>query len=324
MKKYILLIVTIIAFLNLNAQKQKVIFDCDLGGDIDDAFAVALLLCSLEEFEILGLCMDHGHTPGRAKIACKMLYETGMENIPVYVGPHTPGIVGEHTELAGEDCQVLWADDFDLLLPQKQSAVDFMIDALNKYPGEIILFTVGPVDNIGAMLDKDPDILKKAKKVVSMFGSIEKGYGGGKPEAEWNVRGSIVAGKKLMESGADIVLAPLDVTDHVIFDDKYLNALAMRKTPLTDAVASLYSLWYRHADWATTPKMFDGVAIGMVLWPELFTTKKAFIYVDEKGFTRVDKNKKPNCTVGITIKDKEFIQRMAQKILRQNFRRNNN
>jgi len=309
--------------LQLSAQKQKVIFDCDLGGDIDDAFAVALLLSSQEEFEILGFCMDHGNTPLRGKLACKMLYDCGLEHIPVYVGRQTPGIVGEHAELDnGKSGQMTWADGFTQHEPQQKPAADFIIETLNKYPGEVILFTVGPVDNMADIIDKDPDALKKAKQVIAMFGSIETGYGGGAPSAEWNVRGSIAAAKKFMNSGANILLAPLDCTDHVIFNDKYLTAIFNRHTPLTDALGGLYALWYAHADWAVQPKMFDGVAVGMALWPELFETMEMHVYVDDKGFTRVDETKKPNCTVGIKIDDDVFLRRMYRKLVEQNYFRN--
>lgn len=323
MKKLnLFLTILIFASLNLSAQKQKVIFDCDLGGDIDDAFAVALLLTNQEEFEILGFCMDHGNTPGRGQVAAKMLYETGMENIPVYLGRHTPTVVGHDTKPEGKSTQMIWAEDFDLLKPQKKSAADFIIETLNKYHGEVILFTVGPVDNIGDVIDKDPEALKKAKQIVSMFGSIEIGYGGGKPNAEWNVVASVAAGQKLMTSGANITLAPLDITDHVIINDKYLNAIAMRNTPLTNALGSLYALWYKHAPYALQPKLFDAVAVGMVLWPELFETKKAYVYVDDQGFTKVDENKEPNCTVGVKINDEEFLLRMSRRLIEQNFKRN--
>lgn len=316
-----ILSVALILFIQISvfAQKQKVIFDCDLGGDIDDAFALALLLTSQEEFDILGITLDHGNTTGRAELACKILYETGLGHIPVYAGDHTPTVVGEQTELEGFSTQMMWSKGFDKLKPRKEHAVDFIMTSLNAYPDEIVLVTVGPVDNIAGVLDKDPDILKKAKKVVSMFGSIEVGYGGGQPVAEWNVRGSIEAGKRLMESGANISLAPLDITDHVIMKDEYLMAIAMRNTPLTNAISSLYALWYRHADWAVTPKMFDGVAIGMVLWPELFTTREAHVYVDDKGFTRIDENKAPNCSIGVSIKDQVFLDRMLVRILQQNY-----
>jgi len=305
----------------VQAQKQKVIFDCDLGGDIDDAFAVALLLTSQEEFEILGLCMDHGNTPGRGQLALKMLYETGLDYIPVYIGRHTPTVVGEDTELEGASIQYLWAKGFDELEPEKQSAADFIIESLNRYPGEVILFTVGPVDNIADVIDKDPEALKKAKRVVSMFGSINVGYGGGAPSAEWNVRGSIEAGRKLMNSGADILLAPLDVTDHVIYNNNYLTAMFNRQTPLTDALGALYALWHRHADWAIQPKMFDGVAIGMVLWPELFKTRKAHVYVDDKGYTRVDESKSPNCSYGYEVDADKFLNLMYRKVVEQNYQR---
>lgn len=321
MKKILLFSFALLLNVGLFAQKQKVIFDCDLGGDIDDAFALALLLTSQEEFEILGITLDHGYTPGRAELACKLLYETGLDHIPVFAGDHTPSIVGEQTNLEGASTQMTWSKGFDKLLPQKEHAADFIIRMLNTYPGEVILFTVGPVDNIAKLLDKDPGVLKKARQIVSMFGSINVGYGGGEPEAEWNVRASIAAGKRLMESGANILLAPLDITDHVIIRDDYLTAIAMRNTPLTEALGSLYALWYKHADWAVDAKMFDGVAIGMILWPDMFTTQRAYVYVDDKGFTRVDNTKDPNCTIGVTIKDKAFIDKMAYRILHQDLHR---
>lgn len=323
MLKYFLSIFLILAtILPLSAQKQKVIFDCDLGGDIDDAFALALLLTSQDELEILGFCMDHGNTPGRGQLACKMLYECGLENIPVFIGRHTATVVGEQTEPEGRSRQMLWAEGFETIKPQAKPAADFILETLNKYPGEVILFTVGPVDNIADVLDKDPGALKKAKQVVAMFGSIKTGYGGGEPSAEWNVRGSIAAGKKLMNSGANLLLAPLDCTDHVIYPENFLLALSMRNTPLTHALGSLYSLWFRHAEWATRPKMFDGVAVGMVLWPELFETQKAFVFVDDKGFTRVDETKPANCSYGETINDQDFLKRLHEKLMMQNFKRN--
>lgn len=79
-------IILLLLIYSLVAQdKQKVILDCDLGDDIDDAFAVALTLIS-PEFEVLGLVMDYGNTPKRAQIACRMLYKIGREDIPVVMG----------------------------------------------------------------------------------------------------------------------------------------------------------------------------------------------------------------------------------------------
>lgn len=319
--RFILINFLFLFSISISAQKQKVIFDCDLGGDIDDAFAVALLLCSQDEFEILGFCMDHGNTPGRGQLACKLLYQCGLENIPVYLGRHTPTVVGTETKPEGKSTQMIWSEDFETIEPEKKPAADFIIETLNKFQGEVILFTVGPVDNFADVVDKDPDALKKAKQVVSMFGSVEKGYGGGAPSAEWNVRGSIGAAKKMMNSGANILLAPLDCTDHVILNDKYLTAIFNRQTPLTNALGALFSLWYKHADWAIQAKMFDGVAVGMVLWPELFETREAHVFINDEGFTKIDPTKPANCTIGMKINDEKFLNLMYRKIAEQNFKR---
>ena len=53
MKKLIILL--LFAFQVFGQQKQKVIFDCDLGDDIDDAYALGLLLSMQDRYEILGI-----------------------------------------------------------------------------------------------------------------------------------------------------------------------------------------------------------------------------------------------------------------------------
>lgn len=314
---FLLIFITLFLFAGSYGQKQKVIFDCDLGGDIDDAFALALLLNCQDEFDILGITMDHGETMGRARIACKMLYLTGLENIPVYVGRPTPNIVGKDKELAGPSNQYLWAQDFTLLKPQEKPASDFIIECLDKYPGEIILFTVGPVCTIGEILDRRPDVLKKAKRVVSMFGSFYVGYGGSKPCPEWNVLADVASARKLLASGGNLTFAGLDVTDHVILEQPMREWLIMRQSPLTISLTQLYSFWYKQADWAQQPKMFDAVALGMVLWPELFETKKVHVTISDEGMTLINPYEKPNCTIGTFIKKEEFLERMMKKIIWQ-------
>ena len=130
--------------------KQKVILDCDLGDDIDDAFAVGLILAS-PEFEVLGLVMDFLDTGKRAEVACRLLSETGREDIPVVAGRKT----GE-----GNASQLNWAAGFDKVKPVEEEAADFIIRNLREYPGEVILFTVGPVPNL-------QDVMRKIRKPSS-------------------------------------------------------------------------------------------------------------------------------------------------------------
>jgi purine nucleosidase len=303
------------------APKQKIIFDCDLGGDIDDAFALALVLTS-PELEVLGVVLDHGDTSGRAKVAGKLLYELGLENISVIVGRPTPGIVDTQQGIAPPSHQFAWAKDFDRLKPSDQSAADFIIENLKKYPREVILLTVGPVCNIQDVLKKDPEALKLAKRVVSMFGSFYMGYDTGPvPSAEWNVRADVASARVFIAGGSQPVLAGLDVTTFVTLGSLQREALRKRKTPLTDALSDLYTLW-RKEEWSRPdPTLFDAVAVGMVLWPELFTTRKAHVKVIEGGWTVIDESQSPNCEIGMTIQKDEFIRRMMDRLLKQDLRR---
>lgn len=323
MKNIIFTLLSILIITNslYSGEKQKIIFDCDLGGDIDDAFAMALILSS-PEFEVLGFVMDHGNTPKRALVACRMLYECGLEHIPIVVGSHTPLIVGEESELAGESHQFVWAEGFGKVKPIKQNAADFIIENLKKFPNEIILFTVGPVPNIRDVIEKEPNALKLAKKVVSMFGSFYMGYAtGSKPIPEWNVRADIGSAKMFVNSGVNPLFAGLDITTFVKLNEENRTRLLYRNSPLTDALCGLYTLWRFESYAYPNCTMFDGVAVGMVLWPELFTTKKVHVTVDDRGYTLIDETKKPNCEIGVTIDSEEFINRMMKRLLKQNLMR---
>ena len=288
------------------AGKQKVILDCDLGDDIDDAFAVGLILAS-PEFEVLGLVMDFLDTGKRAEVACRMLYETGREDIPVVAGRKT----GE-----GKAPQLQWASGFEKVKPVDEAAADFIIRNLRENPGEVVLFTVGPVPNMKDIMEKDPEALKLAKRVVSMFGSFYMGYGRSPvPSAEWNVKADADAARSFLSSGVNHLFAGLDVTTYVNLDQGDRDRLAQRNSPLTDSLMALYTLWANQRDPEPDPILYDAVAVGMVLWPELFTTRKAFVKVTDEGYTVIDESMEPNCEIGMSINKEEFIRRSMKRYL---------
>jgi purine nucleosidase len=304
--------IILILSVNVSAQKQKVIFDCDLGDDIDDAYALALLIAS-PELDILGIVMDYGNTPKRAQIACRMLYETGRENIPVVIGRKTVDNFSN---------QFYWGEGFSSVQPVKQGAADFIIEMLKKYPDEVILITVGPVPNMSDILDKEPDALKLAKHIYAMFGSFYMGYGSSPiPSAEWNVVADVKASKKFVNSGAKITYAGLDITTYVKLKYELIELLGNRKSPLTDAVVGLYSLWGLGHDTKPEPVLYDAVNVSMILWPELFKTRKAFVKVTDEGYTVIDESKEPNCEIGISVDTKEFFNKYMDRLMKQNLTR---
>ncbi len=314
----------------VSGEREKVLFDCDIGSDIDDAYATALLLAS-PEIELVGITVGHARTADRAPLALRMLWETGLDHIPVHVGRETPLVTlrdGEPHEQFAEapyQRQFHWARGFDRLKPREQPAAEFIVETLRAAPGEITLLTVGPVTNIGDALEIDPDVLGNAKRVVSMYGSIRSGYDGGEAQREWNVLADAASSRvfdaAVQAGGANVVYVPLDVTDHVRLDADRRLHLHMRGTPLTDAVTSLYSLWRDEEKGQTTPRLFDAVAVGFILWPDLFGVERGRVTVDERSMTLFEPGAEPTSTVALEIDDAEFIERMVARYLEQELRR---
>jgi inosine-uridine nucleoside N-ribohydrolase len=124
----------------------KVIVDMDIGDDIDDAFALGLLLQS-PEIDIVGITTAWGDTALRAQLLERMLRETGHSRIPVAQGIHTTGNPQPFT-------QARYAQRGQL--PARIDAVDFMLDQIKRQPGEITLLALGPLTNVGAAISATP------------------------------------------------------------------------------------------------------------------------------------------------------------------------
>lgn len=256
---------------------EKVIIDTDIGDDIDDAFAIALALKS-PELEILGISTTFGDTEARAKIVDRLLGEAGRSDIPVLAGGPTKTTNVMNQKRYGEVGHFAKASH--------ASAVDFILDQVRHYPGQITLIAIGPLMNVGALIDKDPATFLKLKRVVMMGGSIECGYGElwfcpqRGPDAEWNIINDIPSAKKLFLSGVPLYVMPLDSTQ-LKLDETKRAFLFKQGTPLTDALTLLYHEWGQQ-----TPTLFDPVTVAFILDPKICPTEPMHIRVDDKGFTR--------------------------------------
>jgi len=257
------------------SQAEKIIIDTDIGDDIDDAFALALALES-RELEILGITTTSGDTKTRAKLVDRILGEAGREDIPVAAGMPTP----PRTAFT----QRAYAEGGHFTRNSHPAAVDFILDQIRRHPGQITLVAIGPLFNVGALIDRDPETFRKLRRVVMMGGSIDRGYGDAHgrptaPEPEWNVANDIPGAQKLFASRVPIYEMPLDSTQLKM--DEVKRAFLFRQgTPITNALTILYHEWGQE-----TPTLYDPMTIAYILKPELCPVQAISIRVDERGMT---------------------------------------
>jgi inosine-uridine nucleoside N-ribohydrolase len=273
----------------------RVILDTDIGTDIDDAFALALIINS-PELQLLGVTTVSGDTAARARLAAKFLWEAGgkWRQVPVVAG--VPGS-------AQPIEQTRWADDFAGPQLLKESAVDFLRGQFHRRPGEITLIAIGELTNVAALLKADPLVAKKIKRIVLMGGSIARGYApGSKPEAEWNIKSNPSAARAVFTSGIPILMAPLDVTAMLQLDAAARSRIFNQGRPVMNALAALYHLWKNE-----TPTLFDPMAVALVIDPNLCQTQELAIEVDDQGFTRVVEGKPANAVVGMHTDPAKFF-----------------
>lgn len=279
---------------------QKVILDTDIGDDIDDAFALALALKS-PGLDILQVNADFGDTPLRARLLKRFLKSAGREDIPVGVGVQT--------QTASGFTQRRYAERVPAGDVPTRDAVESTLELIRKYPGEITLITIGPLVNVGAMIDKDPATFRKLKRVVMMGGSVSLGYLSDSgpyylelpgPEPEWNISQEIPGARKLFASGVPIYMMPLDATQLKLEEVKR-GILFRHDSPITDQLLILYVQWGQ-----LTPTLYDPMAVAYAIDPRFCPTTPMRIRVDDKGDTRPEPGE-PNAEVCLKSDAQKFF-----------------
>jgi purine nucleosidase len=290
-----------------NDTPQLAILDTDIGDDIDDAFALALVLRS-PEIKLLGITTAFGDTELRARLVDRYLRAVGRPEIPVLAGVPTP-----HDNVFS---QRAYAEQS----PARKhgDAVTFLLGQIHRYPGQITLIAIGPLGNVAAAIKRDPATFRQLKRVVMMGGSVYRGYDDAHgvkstPDAEWNINRDPAGAQALFASGVPIFMMPLDSTRiHLQF--KQREAIFAHGSPLTDQLTLLYHQWSAGADGhPANPTLFDPVAVTYAIRPDLCPATPLHIEVDEKGFTRPTPGE-PNAQVCLKSDEKGFLELLETRL----------
>jgi inosine-uridine nucleoside N-ribohydrolase len=271
-----------------------VIYDTDIGDDIDDTWALTLLLKS-PELDLKLVTTDKNNTEERARIVARILEVAGRTDVPIGIG------IRQSDKPVRQSA---WVKDYDLAkYPGKvhEDGVQALIDTIMKSPRQITLICVGPVPNIEAALEREPRISGKAR-FVGMHGSVRRGYGGKKtPDAEYNVRADPAACRAALSAGWDVTITPLDTCGLVHLKGEKYAAVRDCRDPVIRALMENYRIWLgKNPERAEkqSSTLFDTVAVYLALSQELCVMERLGIRVDDRGYTLIDPEaKKMDCAM---------------------------
>ncbi|PPV07735.1 nucleoside hydrolase [Xanthomonas bromi] len=264
-------------------QAEKVVVSTDVGDDVDDAFALGLLLRS-PQVQVLGVASAWGDTTLRVQLLQRLLQQAGRSDIPLAVGKPTTSTIAFS--------QARWAAKGQLPTGLPDAAA-MILQQARRHPGEVTLLVLGPMTDAALAQQRDPAGFAKLKRVVAMGGSVRVGYGksayrpASAPAAEYNIVSDVAAAQRVFAAGVPIVLLPLDATQ-ITLEEPERIALFAHGDGLTDALTQLYYQW-RNTDqpWASaTPTVFDAVPVAWLLRPALCPTTPLHLDVDAQGYTR--------------------------------------
>jgi inosine-uridine nucleoside N-ribohydrolase len=275
-------------------KKIPVILDTDIGDDIDDTWALGLLLRS-PELDLRLVTTDYLNTEYRARIVARLLEVAGRTDVPIGIGIKTGDAEGP---------QAPWIKDFDWSKYKGKvikDGVQALIDTIMHSTQRVTIISIGPPPNLKAALDREPGIAQRAS-FVGMFGCVRRGYDGKtKPEPEWNVKCDVGASRRVLSAPWDITITPLDTCGLVRLEGKRYAAVRESKDPLIRAVIENYRIWCgknpERADSASST-LFDTVAVYLAISRELLVMEELGIRVTDDGMTVADPGaKKMNCAL---------------------------
>jgi inosine-uridine nucleoside N-ribohydrolase len=218
---------------------KKILFDTDIGSDIDDAVCLAYLLAH-PECDLLGITTVSGEPVKRARMASAMCIAGGRE-IPIYPGAAEPLLIEQPQKTASQAAALgNWKHEYEF--PEDQ-AISFLRDTIRANPGEVTLLAVGPLTNIGLLFATHPEIPELLDALVLMAGVFLSNDPVQK-HMEWNVKCDPHAAVVVYEEAVRVHRSiGLDVTRHVTMPADEVRRRF--EAPLLKPVLDFAEVWFQ-------------------------------------------------------------------------------
>ncbi|MFL6625074.1 MAG: nucleoside hydrolase [Vitreoscilla sp.] len=286
----------------------KVILDTDFNTISDDGQALAMLaqLDAAGKLDLLGVTVATGNAwlEQETSDALKAVERLGIErSIGVYVGAKY-GLLHDYASYLDEVAKFGPAIDYvgafsspppaspaDLVAPpdgfathtrpQRQHAVDFLIEQVHRYPHQVSILEIAPPTNLALAIRKDPTIVPLIKQVVTMAGQIYVAGNAYNDAGEFNWWADPEAVKIVLRAAVPKVIVPLDLTNNVPLTKPVYQQIANHQpaTAITKLFADAYAPFFGSTPAPYPLYIWDTTALAYLVDPT-FATATRELWVD--------------------------------------------
>lgn len=292
------------------AEPNPVILDTDIGDDIDDTWALGMLL-GRPEIDLKLVVTASTDTPAKARLTARILEHMDRTDIPIGIGKKT-----SDRPIA----QARWIEGYDFASypgEVREDGVGALIDTIMAAPEPIMVIVIGPQTNIAEALQRDPSIAENAT-IVTMAGSIHTGYNGApEPQPEYNVFRDIEAARAVFAAPWSITMAPLDICGTLrLTGDRYQRVAASDHRRAMTVIAN-YDIWTNRDRYGEheSSVLFDTVAVYLAYDDALCQMKTLNLSIDDKGATIIDEENGRPVRCALDWKDREAFEKLLLESL---------
>ena len=261
--------------------RLPIILDTDPG--IDDAAAIAAALFAPElDLQLMTTVAGNVSVEKTTRNALQLLHFWNAD-VPLAQGASMPLVrplrdaASVHGESGMEGYEFVEHDRQAMAKPAFQA----IRDALMHAPQPVTLVAIGPLTNIALLLTHYPECVFNIHRLVIMGGSA--GRGNFTPNAEFNIAIDPEAAAKVFQSGLEIVMCGLDVTEQAWFSPEEFAALPDTPVGRFARAATDGPMQKNMARGAGGLCLHDVCPVLYLTHPELFTGRHAGVHVEARG-----------------------------------------
>ena len=289
--------------------RRPVLLDTDIGTDVDDLLALALLVGE-PELQLIGVTTVYGDTVLRARMTRVVLDQMEQRAVPIGIGARET-LTGRPVWWAGHEGQGIPGLD-RVQIDEGSTAADLLRQAAIEHRGRLELFAIGPLTNVAEAISADDSFATSLRHLYIMGGAFWM------EQAEHNIKSDPEAADIVFRSGIPITICGLDVTQRVRLRETDMSQIREAASGIGSVLEDQVRRWWAFTG-ATENHLHDPLAILPALRPELFRFEQCDVHVEVEGAspgrTRVDRCGRGAvriaADVDVEAAEQEIVRRLA-------------